>query len=123
MIMERLKILICEDESDSKKALTDLLAKRNYEIFTASDGEESIEKAKRLKPDLMLLDIRMPKVDGIEVAREIRKFDSGVKIIFITAFESPELCRESMQYDISDYLVKPLPPEAILKSLREALLK
>jgi DNA-binding response OmpR family regulator len=121
MMTEKSKILICEDESDSQKALKDLLVKRSYEVFTASDGKESIEKAKGLNPDLMLLDIRMPKIDGIEVAREIRKFDSGVKIIFITAFESPELCRESMQYDISDYIVKPTSPEAILESVREAL--
>lgn len=115
------KILICEDERDTREAITNLLFKRGYEVYTAADGEESIKKIREIKPDLMLLDIRMPKINGIEAAKEIRKFDTKTRIIFITAFQSPELYKEAVKYDISDYIVKPASPEAILKSLQNAL--
>ncbi len=115
------KILICEDEVDQQKAIKNLLTKRDYEVHLAADGKESIDKAKEIKPDLILLDIRMPKIDGIEVAKEIRKFDANVKIIFITAFESPQLFKEAANYNISDYIVKPASVEDTLKAIQNAL--
>ena len=115
------KILICEDELDTQEAIKNILSKRNYEVLIAVDGKEAIEKAKELKPDLMLVDIRMPQIDGIEVAKEIRKFDSNVKIVFITAFQSPEIQKEASKYNISDYIVKPASSEDILKAVRGAL--
>ena len=63
----------------------------------------------------------MPKVDGLEVAREIRKCNAQTKIIFITAFQSPELSKEAAKYNISDYLVKPASPGKILKAVEDAL--
>ena len=119
--MDKPKILLCEDEDDSQESIKNLLTKRDYEVYTAVDGKESIEKTKDIKPDLILLDIRMPKIDGIGVTREIRKFDNKVKIVYITGFQSPQLFKEAAQYNISDYIVKPTSPEDILKSVKEAL--
>ena len=115
------KILVCEDEADAIVYLNNKLRKENYEIHTAVNGDEAIEKARELKPDLILLDIRMPKVDGLEVAKEVRKFDSQTKIIFITAFASPELKQEAIKYNISDYIVKPSSNEEISKAVQAAL--
>jgi CheY-like chemotaxis protein len=115
------RILICEDEQDTQESLRSILGKMDYEVFSAADGKESIELAKKLTPDLVLLDIRMPKIDGLEVAREIRKFNTQAKIIFITAFQSPELTKEAAKYDIVDYLIKPLASEDILKVIEQAL--
>lgn len=115
------KILICEDEADAVVYLNNHLRKREYEVHTAVNGEEAIEKARKLKPDLILLDIRMPKVDGLEVAKEVRKFDTQAKIIFITAFASPQLQQEAIKYDISDYIVKPTSNEEIAKAVEAAL--
>ena len=121
MSKDKQKILICEDERDSQEAIKNTLAKRDYEVYAAADGRESVEKAKQLNPDLVLLDIRMPEIDGIEVAKQIRKFNNQARIIFITAFQSPQLIKETAKYDISDYIVKPTPTEDILKSIQDAL--
>jgi len=115
------KILICEDEQDTQKSLKNFLKKRNYEVYSAVDGKESIELARKLAPDLVLLDIRMPKVDGLEVASEIRKFDTKTKFIFITAFQGPELSKEAAKYNILDYIVKPVSSEDILRVVQKAL--
>ena len=115
------RILICEDEPDVQLSLKKTLEKLSYEVFCAMDGKESLELAKRLDLDLILLDIRMPKVDGIEVAKEIRKFDARTKIIFITAFQGSELPKEAAKYDISDYIVKPVSSEQVIKAVQGAL--
>lgn len=115
------RILICEDETDAQMSLKNILMREGYEIYTAVDGKEAIEKAQEINPDLLLLDIRMPKIDGLEVAREVRKFNTQAKIIFITAFQSPELVKEAAKYNISDYIVKPTSPESILESISQAL--
>src|SRR3989338_5077680 len=114
-------ILLCEDEPDIQRTLKNILKKRGYEVRAAKDGEEAINIAKKINPDAILLDIRMPKVDGLEVAREVRKCNTQTKIIFITAFQSPELSKEAAKYNISDYLVKPASPGKILKAVEYAL--
>jgi len=119
--MKKQKILVCEDECDSREAIKNILTKRNYEVYTAKDGKESIEKAREIKPHLLILDIRMPKIDGIEVVKEIRRFDTKVKIIFLTAFQSPQLSKEAAKYNIYDYIVKPPSPHYLIKAVGDAL--
>jgi CheY-like chemotaxis protein len=121
--MTKFKILVCEDEKDSLKSIQKSLAKRGYDVAEAIDGKEAIEQTKKIKPHLILMDIRMPKINGIEAAQEIRKFDDKVKIIFVTAFESPQISKEAAKCKISGYIVKPASPELILKSIEEALQK
>ena len=108
-------------EADSLRVIQGCLVKRDYQVFTAANGKEAIEKTKAIKPALILMDIRMPKLNGIEAAKEIRGFDKKTRIIFITAFQSPQLSKEASKYDISSYMVKPTSPEAILKAIEEAL--
>lgn len=115
------RILICEDEPDAQKSLKNILMGKNYEAYTAKDGQEAIKTAKEINPDLILLDIRMPKMDGLEVAREVRKFNAQAKLIFITAFASPQLQQEAIKYNISDYIIKPASTEEIVKAVEAAL--
>jgi CheY-like chemotaxis protein len=115
------RILICEDELDTRESLRNILGRSDYEVFSAIDGKESIESARKFTPDLVLLDIRMPKLDGLEVAREIRKFNAKAKIIFITAFSGEELAREAKKYDILDFIVKPVSTQHILDVVQRCL--
>ena len=115
------RILICEDEQDAQTSLQSIFTKRNYEVTSVSDGKSAIDQAKSFKPDLILLDIRMPKIDGLEVAREVRDFDKLVKILFVSAFSSPEIKREAVKYNIVDYLTKPVPTETLVQSVEQAL--
>jgi CheY-like chemotaxis protein len=111
------KILICEDEIDAREIMAKILANNEYEIAVAEDGKTALDRFKEFKPDLVLLDVRMPKIDGLEVAKEIRKSDAAVKIIFITAFVGDEIRREASQYNISDYIVKPIPKDILLQKI------
>ena len=115
------RMLICEDEQEARDSLKSIFAKRDYEIFTAKDGQEAVQKAKEVKPDVILLDIRMPKIDGMEVAREIREFDKIAKLVFITAFQSPQLKLEATKYNIAAFLIKPASAEEILTAVSETL--
>jgi YesN/AraC family two-component response regulator len=115
------KILICEDEPEVQNLLKGILLKNKYEVSMAMDGKEAIDKTKKIKPDLILLDIRMPKIDGLDVAKRIRKFNPAVKIIFLTGYQSPELTKEAAKYDISDYIVKSASIKDIRKVITEAL--
>jgi CheY-like chemotaxis protein len=86
------KILIIEDELAYSKLLNDQLASRSYKIITAYDGQEGLAKAKKEKPDLILLDIRMPKMDGLTMLKILRKDTKGKKIktILLTNLEPDE---------------------------------
>ncbi len=115
------KILVCEDEKDVRESLANILSNSNYQIFTAENGKSALSQALELKPDLILLDVRMPKIDGLEVAREVRKFDKLVKFIFLTAFAGEEIRKEAARYDIYDFLIKPVPNEIIIQKIEESL--
>lgn len=115
------KILICEDEKDVRESLIRILSRNDYDVYSAEDGQEAIKKTREINPELLLLDIRMPKIDGLEVAKEVRQFDKQVKIIFVTAFAGEEIRKEASRYDIYDYLVKPIPAEIICKKIEESL--
>jgi len=115
------KILICEDEQDVQASLKNMLSRRNYDVQGAANGTDALELAKKFQPDLILLDIRMAKIDGIEVARTIRESDTKVKILFVTAFDSLEIKKEAARYDISGYIVKPFPIENLLQTVEQTL--
>jgi CheY-like chemotaxis protein len=115
------KILICEDEQDAQASLKNLLVKRSYDVVGVSNGKDAIDQAQSFQPDLILLDIRMPKIDGLEVASSVRKFNKEVKIIFVTAFDSPEMKKEALRYNISGYITKPAVTENIIEAIETTL--
>lgn len=79
------RILICEDEQDARESLKHILQRHNFEIYTVADGQEALNRMRQINPDVVLLDIRMPKIDGLELAQKIREFDTRVKLVMITA--------------------------------------
>lgn len=115
------KILVCEDEKEVRELLKDILERKECEVYIAEDGKEAVDKTRELKPDLILLDIRMPKLNGLEAAKEIREFDKKVKIIFITGFQSLEITKEAAKYDIFDYINKPTSTQNLLETIQNAL--
>lgn len=115
------KILICEDEKDTREFLAKMLTRNGYEVLCAGDGQTALTLTKENTPDLIITDIRLPKIDGIDVVREIRTFNKTVKIIFLTAFESSEIQKEASRYDISDYLTKPVSFESLIAKVKEII--
>ncbi len=102
------KILIVEDEISLLKALEEKFVHEGFEVLKARNGEEGLQKALEAKPDIILLDIIMPKMDGITMIKELRKDAWGrdAKIILLTNLSSPEAVTEAIQHNVYDYLVK-----------------
>lgn len=120
--MEKLKVMIVDDEARMRKLVKDFLQKQNYEVIEAADGEEAIDKFFAEKDiALILLDVMMPKMDGWQVCREIRQY-SKVPIIMLTARgdERDELMGYNLGVD--DYVSKPFSPK-ILVARVEAILR
>ena len=121
--MKKIKILLVDDEPDILEFLSYNLIKEGYEVFTAENGLEGIKKAKVEKPDLILLDIMMPEMDGIEACSEIRKIDSLKKtlIVFLTA--RTEEFSQLAGYDAGadDYITKPVKPKVLLSKIKALL--
>lgn len=103
------KILIIEDEIAILEALVGKFQRSGFNVVGAQDGMDGLEKAKEEVPDLILLDILMPKMDGIEVVKHIRsdfKWGSDVPIIMLTNLSDPESVSEVAKYNVYDFLVK-----------------
>lgn len=113
------KILVVDDEADIQELLKYNLSKEGFDVKTASDGVRAIEIAKEFIPDLILLDIMMPKMDGVETCRQIRDTPdlAGAFVIFLTARseEYSEVAAFDMGAD--DYITKPIKPRALISRI------
>ncbi len=102
------RILVVDDERELLEGLEEYLAENGYEVTTAIDGEAGLAAARANPPDLVLLDIRMPGLDGREVCRRLRQMDSGLPIILLTAVNEEDLARQAMEIGAYDYITKPI---------------
>jgi len=100
------KILIAEDDKSLISALQEKFKKEGFSVVTASDGEEGIIAAKKEKPDLLLVDIKMPKIDGITMARKAKEAGINAPIIFLTNFDDVKHISDAIEVSKSDYLIK-----------------
>jgi adenylate cyclase len=101
-------VLIVEDEQSMQRALKNKLEHAGYTVLTANDGEGAVEALRSSKPDLVLLDLIMPKLDGISVLRQMKGDDSlrGVPVVILTNLSSGDKVAEAMQLGTFDFLVK-----------------
>lgn len=120
--METKTILIADDEQDILELLEYALKKEGYQVYKASDGEETIEKAKKHQPDIMLLDIMMPKMDGIEVCRALRGMPQFENTLIVILTARGEEYSEVAGFDAGadDYVTKPVKLRSLIRRL-EAL--
>jgi DNA-binding response OmpR family regulator len=118
--MERKKILIVDDEARMRKIVSDFLLREGYQIFEAGDGEEALIQFAEQQPDLLILDVMMPHMDGWQVCREIRK-QSNVPIIMVTA-RSEEI-DELTGFDLGadEYIAKPFSPRILVARVNALL--
>lgn len=102
------KILVVDDEVPVCKMLEKFLLKKGFDVVTAFNGTDAIERFKEAKPHIALLDIRMPGIDGIETLKRIRELDKDVGIIMITAVKEDETGKACMKLGAYGYITKPL---------------
>ncbi len=115
------KILVIDDESSIRELFYRALTRVGYEVMTVPTGKEGIEVTGTQKPDLVLLDFKMPGMNGVEVLKKIRSFDNQVKIIMTTGFGSEELEREARMSGAGGFLRKNLGIDVIVRAINRIL--
>jgi DNA-binding response OmpR family regulator len=114
------RVLVVEDDEDIAQALQRSLRMEGYEVRTAADGHAALEQGHAFAPDLVILDLGLPKIDGLEVARELRA-DDDVPILILTARDALESRVEGLDAGADDYLVKPFERQELLARMRALL--
>ena len=119
-LVKPISLLYIEDDSDIQEIYLDSIKEEVDIVHLAYDGEEGYEAYLELKPDIILLDINMPKLDGLSLAKKIREDDSGVKIIITTAYADQEKLLQAIELYLIKYILKPIDPKALKEALKKA---
>ncbi|WP_027364501.1 sigma-54-dependent transcriptional regulator [Desulfotruncus alcoholivorax] len=114
-------VLVVDDEQSVRDALSDILSDSGYRVECASNGKEGLDLIERLNPDAVLLDIRMPEMDGIKALEIINQRGQDVPVILITAYGTTETTIEAMKLGAFDYVMKPLKINELLGTLKKAV--
>ncbi len=115
------RILVAEDEADMAMGLKDNLEFEGYEVFVTSDGEAALKTAAEVSPDLILLDLMMPKIDGLEVCRRIREAGYMIPILMLTAKTQELDIIKGLEVGADDYITKPFSVRELLARVKAAL--
>lgn len=114
------KVMIVDDSKTSRRILKGILEECGHEVvFEAENGEEGYIKYKEIKPDMVTMDITMPKMDGIECLKLIRHVDDKAKVIMVTAAGQKDKMMEAIKNGAAEFLTKPFEKEAIKKALEK----
>ena len=115
-------ILICDDAAFMRMMIKDILTKNGYTVAgEAENGLRAVEKYNELKPDLVLMDITMPEMDGIQALKKIKSIDSAAKIIMCSAMGQQAMVIESIQSGAKDFIVKPFQADRVLEAVKKAI--
>jgi signal transduction histidine kinase len=117
------KVLLVDDEPGILRVLGISLADRGYRVLTAANGEEALQVFHEGRPEVILTDIKMPGMDGIELLKRIKEESPNTEVIMITGHGEMELAIQSLKYDASDFITKPINDEALDIALRRAMEK
>ncbi len=115
-------ILIVDDAAFMRMMIRDVLTKNGFEIVgEAENGQKAIEKYKELTPELVIMDITMPEVDGIQAVKEIKKMDSNAKVIMCSAMGQQAMVIEAIQAGAKDFIVKPFQADRVVEAVKKVL--
>jgi AmiR/NasT family two-component response regulator len=115
-----MRVLVAEDETIIRLDLRDLLERAGFEVCAeAKDGEEAVDLARSARPDVAIMDVKMPKLDGIEAARRILD-ERPIPIVMLTAYGQDELVSRAVEAGVFGYLVKPFREQDLLPAIRAA---
>ncbi len=120
MAKNKTKILIIDDEKDLRLLFKKILTPEGYSVFTARNGRDGIKINQKNDPDVILLDLRMPGIGGIETLRRIREKDAKVVVIILTGYGDAGTIRDAADLNVYEYMSKPFNNETILKTIKEA---
>ena len=116
------KILVVDDASFMRMMIKDILTKNGFEVLgEAENGLKAVEKYKELNPDLVIMDITMPEMDGIQAVKEIKKINNNAKIVMCSAMGQQAMVIESIQAGAKDFIVKPFQADRVVDAVKKVL--
>ena len=116
------KILLVDDAAFMRKVIKDTLSKAGYtDLHEAVDGADAVEKYNTLKPDLVLMDITMPNMDGLEALKAIRAKDGNANVVMCSAMGQESMVMDAVRSGAKDFIVKPFKPDRVLKTVSTIL--
>ena len=115
-------ILVCDDAAFMRMMIKDILTKNGYNVAgEAENGAKAVEKYAELKPDLVLMDITMPEMDGIEAVKKIKASDPSASVIMCSAMGQQAMVIEAIQSGAKDFIVKPFQAERVLEAVKKVV--
>ncbi len=115
-------VLICDDAAFMRMMIKDILSKNGYTVAgEAENGVKAVEKYAEVKPDLVLMDITMPEMDGIQALKKIKAADPGAKVIMCSAMGQQAMVIESIQAGARDFIVKPFQADRVLEAVKKVI--
>ena len=116
------KVLIADDAAFMRMMIKDILLSNGYEIAgEANNGLKAVELYKKERPDIVMMDITMPEMDGITAVKEIRKYDPSAKVVMCSALGQQSMVMEAIQSGAKDFIVKPFQPDRVIEALKKVL--
>ncbi len=118
------KILLADDAAFMRKVISDTLSKNGYtDLYEAVDGADAVEKFDEVKPDLVILDITMPNLDGLGALKAIRAKDGNANVVMCSAMGQEAMVMDAIQSGAKDFIVKPFKPDRLMKTVTTLLSK
>ena len=116
------RILIVDDAAFMRMMIKDILTKNGFEVVgEAENGAKAVEKYQELRPDLTMMDITMPEMDGISAVKQIKKIDPAAKVIMCSAMGQQAMVIEAIQSGARDFIVKPFQSDRVLEAVRKTI--
>ena len=116
------KVLIVDDAAFMRMMIKDILTKNGYEVAAeAENGIKAIEKYQETNPDLVLMDITMPEMDGIQALKKIKEVDAGAKVIMCSAMGQQAMVIEAIQSGAKDFIVKPFQADRVIEAVKKVV--
>src|SRR5262245_37073662 len=113
------RVLVVDDEEGPREAIR-MILKPHYQVFTAGSGEEVLAAMPGLRPDVIFMDVKMPRMDGVQLLERVKAVDPGVEVVMITAYASLDTVQRAMRFGALDYLVKPFAPRELQDAAERA---
>jgi DNA-binding NtrC family response regulator len=122
-MMNPARVLIVDDEPFARQALSEWLRKEDFHVLEADDGLQAMERIRRNEPDIVISDMVMPGMDGLQLLKEARALKADIPFLMVTGYPSRSTAVKVMQQGASDYLVKPFTPEELTRRVDRTLLQ
>jgi DNA-binding response OmpR family regulator len=116
--LKNLVVMFVEDETDIREALSSAIEDEFAKLILARDGEDGVKKFKKFKPDIVITDISMPIMDGLEMTKAIKEISKETPVIILSAFSEKERLLKAIDVGVDKYLIKPIDPDELMDTLR-----